>query len=225
MRTGHFALASTHYCHFTSPIRRYADLTVHRMVAEYCRGRLDSRPPEDMSELIALADHCSQASRRAEVAERELRQVLVLLLLAKMVGEAFDGVITGVANFGLFVQMPRFNVDGLVRLEDLGDDWWEVDPQRGTIRGQRSGRVMRMGDVLVVRIAGVDVARRQLNLVPDRGAGAKGKTKPKKPDGKKAPVKTDEKQTRNKTDARQARRKTGRGGARGVRERKKRSKR
>ena len=225
MRTGHFALASTHYCHFTSPIRRYADLTVHRMVAEYCRGRLDSRAPEDMSELIALGDHCSQASRRAEAAERELRQVLVLLLLVKMVGEAFEGVITGVANFGLFVQMPRFNVDGLVRMEDLGDDWWEVNPQRGTIRGQRSGRVMRIGDLLVVRIAGVDVARRQLNLVPDRGDGARGRKKPGKPTGKQARKKTDQKQPRKKTDRTQARTKTGPGEAKGVRERNKRSKR
>ena len=172
MRVGHFALASTHYCHFTSPIRRYPDLTVHRMIAEHCRGRLDSRPPEDLSALVTLGEHCSQAARRAEAAERELREVLVLQLLVGKVGEAFDGVITGVANFGLFVQMPRFNVEGLVRMEDLGDDWWEVDPQRGAIRGQRSGQVMRMGDVLAVRIAGVDVARRQLNLVPDRGTDA-----------------------------------------------------
>jgi len=182
MRTGHFALASTHYCHFTSPIRRYADLTVHRIIADYCRSRLDTRPPEDMSELISLADHCSQSSRRAETAERELRQVLVLQLMVTKVGEPFDGVITGVTNFGLFVQMPRFNVEGLVRMEDLGDDWWDVDPRTGSIRGQRSGRVMRIGDVLAVRIAGVDVARRQLNLVLNReqGRSAKKKTGAKK---------------------------------------------
>ena len=187
LRTGHFALASAHYCHFTSPIRRYADLTVHRMIAEYCRKRLDNRPPEDMGELIALADHCSQASRRSEAAERELRQVLVLQLMVTKVGEGFDGVITGVTNFGMFVQMPRFNVEGLVRMEDLGDDWWEVDPRTGSIRGQRSGRVMRIGDVLAVRIAGVDVARRQLNLVLNREGEDKstGKSKAKKTDEKK----------------------------------------
>ena len=202
MRTGHFALASTHYCHFTSPIRRYADLTVHRMVAEYCRNRLDSRPPEDMNELTSLADHCSQASRRAEAAERELREVLVLQLLATKVGDRFDGVITGVTNFGLFVRMPRFNVEGLVRMQDLGDDWWDVDPRTGTIRGQRSGQAMRIGDVLAVRIAGVDVARRQLNLVLDRGEDRGG--------GKKKGAK--KKGAEKKTVA-----KTGRGVARGTR--------
>jgi len=221
MRTGHFALASTHYCHFTSPIRRYADLTVHRMVAEYCRQRLDTRPPEDMSELITLADHCSQASRRAEAAERELREVLVLQLLVTKVGEGFDGVITGVTNFGLFVRMPRFNIEGLVRMQDLGDDWWDVDPRTGTIRGQRSGQVMRIGDVLAVRIAGVDVARRQLNLVLDRGEGKKKGAKKqgaKKQDGKKKDAKK-QAATKNgrgggkKKDAKkQAATKSGRGG-------------
>jgi len=98
------------------------------------------------------------------------------------VGEGFDGVITGVANFGLFVQMPRFNVEGLVRMQDLGDDWWDVDPKTGTIRGQRSGRAMRIGDVLAVRIAGVDVARRQLNLVLN---GKDGKSDVRKKDGGK----------------------------------------
>jgi len=206
MRTGHFALASTHYCHFTSPIRRYPDLTVHRMVAEYCRGRLDSRPPEDISELAGLGEHCSQAARRAETAERELREVLVLQLLAGKVGEAFDGVITGVANVGLFVRMPRFNVEGLVRMEDLGDDWWDVDSRLGAVRGQRSGRVMRIGDVLPVRIAGVDVARRQLNLVLDRQPGDKGD----KGDKKQARKKPARKKTARKKPARKktARKKT-----------------
>ena len=157
-------LASPHYCHFTSPIRRYPDLTVHRMIAEYCRGKLDSRPPEDISQLVALGEHCSQASRRAEAAERELRQVLVLQLLATKVGKEFDGVITGVANFGLFVQMPRFNVEGLVRMEDLGDDWWEVDVKRGQVTGERSKQTYALGTVLDVRIVSVEQGSRQMKL-------------------------------------------------------------
>jgi ribonuclease R len=165
---GHYALASDCYCHFTSPIRRYPDLTVHRLVGEYCRGRLDARPPEDVSALTQLGADCSAAERRAEAAENELRDVLVLELLATKVGESFEGVITGVANFGLFVQSPRYLVDGLVRMPDLGDDWWEVDARRGEVRGERSGRRFRIGNLLAVRIAGVDKARRQLNLVPDR---------------------------------------------------------
>ena len=173
MRIGHFALASEQYCHFTSPIRRYPDLTVHRLIAGYCRGRLAGRPPEDMSALVALAEHCTAAAERAEAAENDLREVLVLQLLATKVGEEFDGVITGVANFGVFVQSPRFLVEGLVRMEDLGDDWWEVNARTGQIRGEHTGRTFRIGDVLRVRIAGVDLARRQLHLVPARDLAAR----------------------------------------------------
>jgi len=165
---GHYALASDCYCHFTSPIRRYPDLTVHRLVAEYCRGTLGSRPPEDLTALTSLASDCSAASRRAEAAEREVREVLVLQMLEKRVGEDFEGVITGVTNFGMFVQSPRFLVEGLVTMQDLGDDWWEVDAKRGEIRGEHTGRKYRIGDPLKVRIAFVDLPRRRLNLAPVR---------------------------------------------------------
>ena len=186
MPVGHFALASDHYCHFTSPIRRYPDLTVHRLIAEYCRGRLQNRPPEDVAELVAMGQHCTAAEHRAESAEKELRQVLVLQFLATKIGESFTGVITGVTNFGIFIQSPRFLVDGLIRLEDLGDDWWEVSAQMGHVRGQRSGRAYRIGDMLTVRIAGVDVARRQLNLMLEQEKAKKApKTQPR-PNAKKA---------------------------------------
>ncbi|HUS46582.1 MAG TPA: ribonuclease R [Phycisphaerae bacterium] len=167
MQIGHFALASDCYCHFTSPIRRYPDLTVHRMVAEHCRGRLETRPPEDLSELVKLGEACTAAEQRAEDAERELNEVLVLQLLATKVGECFDGVVTGVTNFGLFVELGRYGIDGLVRFADLGDDWWDVDARIGQIRGERTGRTYRIGDIMRVRIAEANVARRQLNLVPE----------------------------------------------------------
>ena len=180
MQIGHFALASDAYCHFTSPIRRYPDLTVHRMVAEYCRGRLEGRPPEDVSELVKLAEACTAASERAEAAERELIQLLVLQLLSKRLGEVQDGVVNGVTNFGIFVELPRYGIEGLIRLEDLGDDWWEVSARTGKVRGERSGRVFRIGDMLSVKIIAVDVAARQLNLVPERtDAPRKKKRKPK----------------------------------------------
>ncbi len=165
MRVGHFALASEHYCHFTSPIRRYPDLTVHRLIRDYCRGAMGARPPEDLSELARLGGECTAAEKRAEAAEEEVREVLLLQMLEGKVGEDFDGVITGVANFGIFVELRRYLIDGLIRMPDLGDDWWEVQARYGQIRGERSGKTYRIGDVLNVRIVGVDVARRQLNLV------------------------------------------------------------
>lgn len=166
MQVGHFALASDCYCHFTSPIRRYPDLTVHRLVSLLCRGELDSEPLEAMDEMVELGAHCSTASRRAEAAENELREVLVLQLMKSRQGEAFSGIITGVANFGIFVQWPKFLVEGLIRLEDLGDDWWEVTPKLGRVRGEHTGRTYRLGDEIEVQVTGVDVARRQLNLLP-----------------------------------------------------------
>jgi ribonuclease R len=170
---GHYALASQHYCHFTSPIRRYADLTIHRMLDDYIssgdkggkRGRshrFENAPTE--GQLIDLGKHISFTERRAEDAERELRQVKILELLSKQVGQDFPGVITGITNFGIFVQLTTWLIDGLIRYEDLLDDWWDVDERAGVIRGQRSGRRIRIGDTATVRIVRVDPARRELGL-------------------------------------------------------------
>lgn len=166
---GHFALGSKHYCHFTSPIRRYPDLTIHRLVAEHCRGRgsgRPDRPPTDTAALRELGENCTAAARHAEAAENELRDVMLIRFLAGKVGESFAGVVTGVVNFGIFVQLRRYMIDGLVRLDDLGDDWWQVEPQYGQIKGQRTGRTFRIGDLIGVRIVRADPAQRRLDLVP-----------------------------------------------------------
>lgn len=175
---GHFALASEHYCHFTSPIRRYADLTVHRLLDAYfdatggAQGRvkggrkgkvvLDDIPSED--DLIELGRSISFTERRSEDAERELRKVKILELLEKHVGEEYTGVITGITNFGIFVQLTAWLVDGLIRYEDLLDDWWDVDEKAGIIRGQRTGMKIGIGDVAKVIVVKVDVPRRELDL-------------------------------------------------------------
>ena len=190
MAVEHFALASTHYCHFTSPIRRYADLTVHRLIEAFCRGTLEQMPSDDIAALTELGKHLSFTEQRSEDAERELRDVLILQFLEDKLGEEFQGVITGVTNFGLFVQWPQFLAEGLIRLEELGDDWWEVEAKTGSVRGEVSGKTYRLGDLMDVRIANVDVARRKLDLAPvspvggEKGKpGRKGKA-PKKSKGK-----------------------------------------
>ncbi len=180
-RIGHFALASDYYCHFTSPIRRYADLTVHRLLdrlfAEYNvsfqngpfkrpikapKLQLEGAPSFD--DLVALGRHISFTERRSEGAERELKQVKILNLLADHVGEDFGGVVTGVSNLGLYVQLDKYMIEGLVRFEHLLDDWWEVDPKFGVVRGQHSGKTIRIGDVVKTRIIAVDLPRRDLEL-------------------------------------------------------------
>ena len=173
---GHYALASEHYCHFTSPIRRYPDLTIHRLVDRYIEGALTARHiPDDLpgeEELFELGGKCSANERRAESAERELRLVLILRLLESRIGDELEGIVTGVANVGVFVQLEPYLVDGLLRFDRLPDDWWEVDSTRGAVVGQRSGRRIRIGDKLRVAIARIHIPTRRLDLdlvEPGRG--------------------------------------------------------
>jgi ribonuclease R len=178
---GHFALASEHYAHFTSPIRRYPDLTIHRLLERYLRGGLAGRPhPEDVpseKELAALGAHCSGRERRAEAAERELRLVFTLRLLEKCLGDEADGIVTGVAGMGLYVQLEKYRVDGLLRFDRLHDDWWRVDASRGAVVGERSGKRITVGDRLRVILSSVHLPMRQLELSlarpAERGNSAK----------------------------------------------------
>jgi ribonuclease R len=203
---GHFALASEAYAHFTSPIRRYADLTVHRALAEYLRltdnnrrrprtekeldqlGRKlresDSCPDE--ATLVAIGRHITKTEENAEEAERQLRQLLVLQLLTQHIGESFRGVVTGVSGRGVFVQLDKFLVDGIIKIADLPGDVtrsnkpasYRVDNRTGALVDQNSGRSFNMGDTVMVRIAQVDLAKRELDLVLDDPASrAAGKAK------------------------------------------------
>ena len=203
---GHFALASTAYAHFTSPIRRYADLTVHRALAEYLRltdngvnrpkgegekitlGKKLAQSPMCPSEqeLVDIGRHATMTEKNAEEAEEHLRTFLVLQLLEKHIGEAYPGVVTGVNNRGIFVQIDKYLADGFVKSSDLPGDvtrssappFWKIDPRSGALVDQRSGRSFNMGDSVKVRIVAVDLARRQLELVVDDAAGrAAGKAK------------------------------------------------
>lgn len=187
---GHYALASQHYCHFTSPIRRYADLTVHRLLDKYFeaggasssggrkRARIDPETVPTDDELVETGRHLSFTERRADDAERELRQVKILELLQKKLGEEFAGVVTGITNFGIFVQLQTYLIDGLIRYEDLMDDWWDVDDKSGQIRGQRTGQVIRIGDVVKTIIVRVDLPRRELDLSITQLLGSSRKAKP-----------------------------------------------
>jgi len=167
LNVGHFALASRHYCHFTSPIRRYADLLVHRVLEFYLQNRMDLA--KDISVGIDLAEigkHISFTEQRAEDAEKELTTVLILQMLSKRIGEELDCVVTGLTNFGVFVQSRKFGIEGLIQMGDLGPDEWKYSQRSGCIVGQRTGRSIRMGQALRVRIVSVNVPARQLNVAP-----------------------------------------------------------
>jgi ribonuclease R len=156
---GHFALASDCYCHFTSPIRRYPDLTVHRALDSLARGR---RPPADG--LQQLGEQCSQLERRAESAERELVKLKLLHFLSSRIGHEMDAVVTGVESFGLFVQGLGLPAEGLVALDALPDDTYRYERASHTLSGRRPGNSFRLGDRVRVVVARVDLERRTLDF-------------------------------------------------------------
>ncbi|MCA9264768.1 MAG: RNB domain-containing ribonuclease, partial [Planctomycetales bacterium] len=158
---GHYALASDAYCHFTSPIRRYPDLTVHRLL----HGLLDGKKsPGDFQQLLMLGDHCSEREQRAEVAERELVKLKLLNYLNTRIGEELDAVITGVESYGVFAQGLELPAEGLIAVHSLEDDVYDLDDAAMCLVGRRRGNSFRLGDVIRVEIGNVDVDQRQLDL-------------------------------------------------------------
>jgi ribonuclease R len=173
---GHYALASDCYCHFTSPIRRYPDLTIHRLVAALAEKR---EPKADFTELVVQGQHCSDRERRAESAERELVKAKLLLYMESRVGEELDAVITGVEPFGLFAQGVEIPAEGFIHVASLEDDNYQYEKATHSLTGRRSGNQFRLGDRVRVKVARIDLDRRELDFRllrdfgrPDRGPRA-----------------------------------------------------
>ncbi len=169
--TGHFALGYAHYTHFTSPIRRYPDLVVHRLIKR-ALGTARMRAIQPV-ELAQIAEHCSMTERRADDATRDVIQGFKAEFMLDKIGEEFDGTINGVVDFGIFVQLAQCHVDGLVHVTGLGDDYFHFDPKRYQLVGERSGVVHRLGDPVRVRVARVDLdqARVDFDLVASAARG------------------------------------------------------
>ncbi|HEY7424814.1 MAG TPA: ribonuclease R [Gemmataceae bacterium] len=158
---GHYALASVNYCHFTSPIRRYPDLTVHRLLHQWLRtGRCGG----DETELIALGDHCSKMERRAEMAERELIKLKLLTYLSERLGLELEAIITGVADYGFFAQAEQWPVEGMVHISTLTDDYYYFEEAAHSLIGRRTKKRYRLGDKVHVKVVRVDVQRRQMDF-------------------------------------------------------------
>jgi ribonuclease R len=157
----HYALASVDYCHFTSPIRRYPDLVVHRQLGQWLRT---GRAGGDFTELAALGDHCSKMERRAEAAERELIKVKLLSYLSERIGLQVDAVITGVADYGFFAQGETLPIEGLVHVSTLPDDYYYFEEATHSLLGQRRRRSYQLGDKVRVEVVRVDLHRRQLDF-------------------------------------------------------------
>jgi ribonuclease R len=165
LNAGHFGLAAETYTHFTSPIRRYPDLVVHRVLREQRRGRVsDERRDELDAELSEVGRHTSEMERRAIEAERELVQWKKVRFMADKVGDTFSGYITGVAPFGLFVELIEHYVEGLVHVSTMADDYYRYNEQTHMLIGENSRKRYRLGDKVTVQVIRVDLERRQVDL-------------------------------------------------------------
>ncbi|MDB5988413.1 MAG: ribonuclease, partial [Nevskia sp.] len=161
---GHFGLALTHYAHFTSPIRRYPDLLLHRAIKHVLvRGKVkDFEYTQQQMELLGA--QCSTAERRADDATRDVSTWLKCEFMSHHVGEEFDGVVTSVAPFGLFVELEDLFIDGLIHVSNLVGDFYEFDAKHQRLVGQRSKRVYALGEKLRVKVMRVSLDERKIDL-------------------------------------------------------------
>ncbi|MGB9669815.1 MAG: ribonuclease R [Halothiobacillaceae bacterium] len=166
---GHFGLALSNYTHFTSPIRRYPDLLVHRAIRHVLRTGGPEHFPYTHDELGLIGEHCSNNERRADEATRDATDWLKCEFMQDRVGEVFDGVITAVTSFGLFVELKGVFVEGLLHITALDKDYYHFDPVGHRLVGERTGQVYRLGDAVTVQVARVDLDERKIDFVLPRG--------------------------------------------------------
>jgi len=179
---GHYGLASSSYLHFTSPIRRYPDLVVHRVVKALLAGAAPDAPELEAlrANLPVWGRHTSQREERAQKIEWNAQEILGLEFMRRYLGDIFDGFISGVSPMGFFVELAQYPVEGLVRIGSLDDDYYELDEDTSIWRGRRSGRTFALGDPATVLIERIDVLASQMDLILLRKTGkgvraAKGK--------------------------------------------------
>jgi ribonuclease R len=161
---GHFGLAAKYYCHFTSPIRRYPDLIIHRIIKEGLQGKLvGKRLAELHGKLEQMADHCSIRERVAEEAERDVEDLKKAEFMKDKVGMEFEGIISSVTSFGMFIELEN-TIEGLVRISAIDDDYYTFDEKHYSLTGERTKKTFKIGDVVKIRVDKVDVANRNIDF-------------------------------------------------------------
>ena len=160
--TGHFGLAARYYCHFTSPIRRYPDLQIHRIIKEYLHGKIDEKRVQKLTTIVDEASkQSSDMERVAQEAEREVDDLKKAEFMVDKIGEEFEGIISSVTSFGVFVELPN-TIEGLVHITDLDDDYYVYDENNLCLRGERTKKVYRLGDSVKVKCTKVDIENREV---------------------------------------------------------------
>ncbi|MFC5437465.1 ribonuclease R [Rhodanobacter umsongensis] len=161
---GHFGLSLQAYAHFTSPIRRYPDLLVHRAIRFALTGRKPTDYSYSLAEMGTMAIHCSQRERRAEEAERDVDERFKCAWMEKHIGSEFDGVVTGVTSFGLFVELDESKVSGLVHISQLANDYYHFDATRKLLKGERTGAQFRLGDHVRIQVLRASLEDRKIDF-------------------------------------------------------------
>ena len=162
--TGHFGLAAKYYTHFTSPIRRYPDLQIHRIIKENLRGRLNENRIEHYDKILPeVAKQCSDRERLAEETEREVVKMKKAEYMRMHIGEEYEGVISGVTKWGIYVELPN-TVEGLVHITALSDDYYEFDEENYELRGELTKKVYHLGQKVTVRVADADALKRTVDF-------------------------------------------------------------
>jgi ribonuclease R len=211
---GHFGLSYQAYTHFTSPIRRYPDLVVHRsinhLLSEGAAEDFDYTKPD----LQGLGEHCSSTERKADEATRDAMDWLKCEYMMDKVGDSFDGIVTSVNSFGVFVELNDIYVDGLVHITALDNDYYHYDPIGHRLTGERTGKVIRLGDAMRIQVAKVNLDDRKIDFVPAAAESSEAKAGQQKPQRarparqtkQKAKAKQEEKKTTKSSRSRRSRR-------------------
>jgi ribonuclease R len=173
---GHFGLAFAEYTHFTSPIRRYPDLTIHRTICAVLNKKYPQKNLPDYEALQNIGKNCSVTERRADEATREALNWLKCEYMLDKLGGEFDGIVTGVTGFGIFVELSDIFVQGLVHITTLDNDYYHFDPIRHRLIGERSGKIYRLGDPLKVKVVRVDLEEKQIDFILQNKKPKKNKT-------------------------------------------------
>jgi ribonuclease R len=167
---GHFGLAAKYYTHFTSPIRRYPDLAIHRILKEFIDGRLTSeRAAHFRGFTVRTSEVSSEKEISAENAERDVDDLMKAVCMSQFIGQAFEATVSSVTNFGIFAELDN-SVEGLIRLENLKDDYYVYDDKLRRLTGERTGQVYKIGDRINVTLVRTDTLSRQIDFILTKDA-------------------------------------------------------
>lgn len=162
--TGHFGLSAKYYCHFTSPIRRYPDLQIHRIIKENLNGKMGEKRIKHYEKILyEVAEHSSKTERRADEAEREVEKMKKVEFMLEHIGETFEGVISGITNWGMYVELPN-TVEGMVRVSEMYDDYYIYDEEHYQLVGEHTKRIYSLGQKVTVEVVNADKIQRTIDF-------------------------------------------------------------